>query len=98
MTAFKTGKVTEDGREVLFLPTSPNITTGFVIEVESSRITELDEDVEDARRLGDTAREAQADAERAFLVRELARAGLREGDAVLVSPRNSVGNSRSVEA
>ena len=48
MTAFKTGKQTEDGREVLFLPTSPNITTGFVIEVEPSRITELDEDVEDA--------------------------------------------------
>ncbi|ELY96684.1 hypothetical protein C482_14956 [Natrialba chahannaoensis JCM 10990] len=48
MTAFKTGKVTEDGREVLFLPTSPNITTGFVIEVRSERITELDEDVEDA--------------------------------------------------
>ncbi|AGB38388.1 DUF502 domain-containing protein [Natronococcus occultus] len=48
MTAFKTGKVTEDGREVLFLPTSPNITTGFVIEVEPGRITELDEDVEDA--------------------------------------------------
>ncbi|NKE34822.1 DUF502 domain-containing protein [Natronococcus sp. JC468] len=48
MTAFKTGKVTEDGREVLFLPTSPNITTGFVVEVESERITELDEDVEDA--------------------------------------------------
>lgn len=48
MTAFKTGRVTEDGREVLFLPTSPNITTGFVIEVESHRITELDENVEDA--------------------------------------------------
>ncbi|MBZ6494625.1 DUF502 domain-containing protein [Natrinema longum] len=48
MTAFKTGKVTDDGREVLFLPTSPNITTGYVIEVESDRITELDEDVEDA--------------------------------------------------
>jgi uncharacterized membrane protein len=48
MTAFKTGKITEDGREVLFLPTSPNITTGFVIEVESDRIEELDEDVEDA--------------------------------------------------
>ncbi|ELY51889.1 DUF502 domain-containing protein [Natronorubrum bangense] len=48
MTAFKTGKTTDDGREVLFLPTSPNITTGFVIEVESDRITELDEDVEDA--------------------------------------------------
>ncbi|ELY51627.1 DUF502 domain-containing protein [Natronolimnohabitans innermongolicus] len=48
MTAFKTGKTTDDGREVLFLPTSPNITTGFVIEVESERISELDEDVEDA--------------------------------------------------
>ncbi len=48
MTAFKTGKTTEDGREVLFLPTSPNITTGFVIEVESDQLTELDEDVEDA--------------------------------------------------
>ncbi|GAB3028752.1 DUF502 domain-containing protein [Natronobiforma cellulositropha] len=48
MTAFKTGKIADDGREVLFLPTSPNITTGFVIEVESHRITELDEDVEEA--------------------------------------------------
>ncbi|WP_255193420.1 DUF502 domain-containing protein [Natronobeatus ordinarius] len=48
MTAFKTGKKTSDGREVLFMPTSPNITTGFVIEVEPDRITELDEDVEDA--------------------------------------------------
>lgn len=48
MTAFKTGKVTKSGREVLFLPTSPNITTGFVVEVEPERITELDEDVEDA--------------------------------------------------
>lgn len=48
MTAFKTGKETDDGRVVLFLPTSPNITTGFVVEVEPEQITELDEDVEDA--------------------------------------------------
>ncbi|MDZ7731098.1 MAG: DUF502 domain-containing protein [Natrialbaceae archaeon] len=48
MTAFKTGKMTEDGREVLFLPTSPNITTGYVLEVESEDIMELDEDVETA--------------------------------------------------
>ena len=48
MTAFRTGKSADDGREVLFLPTSPNITTGFVIEVEPERLTELDEDVEDA--------------------------------------------------
>ena len=48
MTAFKTGKTTSDGREVLFVPTSPNITTGFVIEVEPDRISEIDEDVEEA--------------------------------------------------
>jgi uncharacterized membrane protein len=48
MTAFKTGKVTEDGRDVLFLPTAPNITTGYVIEVYPDRYTEMDERVEDA--------------------------------------------------
>ncbi|MFC6992808.1 DUF502 domain-containing protein [Haladaptatus sp. GCM10025707] len=48
MTAFKTGKMAPDGREVLFLPTSPNITTGFVIEAESDRFEEIDEKVEDA--------------------------------------------------
>ncbi|MEF8757227.1 MAG: DUF502 domain-containing protein [Halobacteriales archaeon] len=48
MTAFKTGKTTDDGRDVLFLPTAPNITTGFVIEVDPARYTELDERVEDA--------------------------------------------------
>ena len=48
MTAFKTGKTTDDGRDVLFLPTSPNITTGFVIEVESHEYTPTDESVEDA--------------------------------------------------
>ena len=48
MTAFKTGKRTKDGREVLFMPTAPNITTGFVMEVESEDITETDERVEEA--------------------------------------------------
>ena len=48
MTAFKTGKTTSDGREVLFLPTAPNITTGYVVEVEPDRYTEIDESVEDA--------------------------------------------------
>jgi uncharacterized membrane protein len=48
MTAFKTGRTTADGREVLFLPTAPNITTGFVIEVDPDDITETDERVEDA--------------------------------------------------
>ncbi len=48
MTAFKTGKSTEDGRDVLFLPTAPNITTGFVIEVDPDRYSETDERVEEA--------------------------------------------------
>ncbi|PSQ18619.1 hypothetical protein BRD00_04865 [Halobacteriales archaeon QS_8_69_26] len=48
MTAFKTGKRTEDGREVVFLPTAPNITTGFVLEVDPEDLTETDERVEDA--------------------------------------------------
>jgi uncharacterized membrane protein len=48
MTAFKTGKQTADGRETVFLPTAPNITTGFVIEVDPDDITETDERVEEA--------------------------------------------------
>ncbi|MBV0925361.1 MULTISPECIES: DUF502 domain-containing protein [Haloarcula] len=48
MTAFKTGKTTDDGRDVLFLPTAPNITTGFVIEVSPEDYEETDERVEDA--------------------------------------------------
>jgi uncharacterized membrane protein len=48
MTAFRTGKRTDDGREVIFLPTAPNITTGFVIEVDPGRVERSDETVEDA--------------------------------------------------
>ncbi|WP_324665183.1 DUF502 domain-containing protein [Haloarcula sediminis] len=65
MTAFKTGQTTEDGRDVLFLPTAPNITTGFVIEVESDTYEETDERVEDALTrilsagFGDTEERAQ---------------------------------------
>lgn len=47
-TVFKTGNRAEDGREIIFLPTAPNITSGLVIEVESDRIIETDEDVEEA--------------------------------------------------
>jgi uncharacterized membrane protein len=48
MTAFKTGKQAPDGREVIFLPTAPNITTGFVVEIDDDRVEESDETVEDA--------------------------------------------------
>ncbi|ELK55490.1 DUF502 domain-containing protein [Haloferax sp. Atlit-47N] len=48
MTAFKTGKTTKDGREVVFMPTAPNITTGFVMEVDPEDIEETGEKVEEA--------------------------------------------------
>ena len=48
MTAFKTGKSTSDGRDLLFLPTAPNITSGFVVEVKPENYEETDERVEDA--------------------------------------------------
>jgi uncharacterized membrane protein len=48
MTAFQTGRRAEDGRELLFLPTAPNITTGFVIEVDEERFEATGETVEDA--------------------------------------------------
>ncbi len=47
-TAFKTGGKTEGGREVIFLPTAPNITSGFVIEIDPDRFEEADESVEEA--------------------------------------------------
>lgn len=48
MTAFKTGKQTDDGREIVFMPTAPNITTGFVLELEQDDFEESDEVVEEA--------------------------------------------------
>ncbi|WP_336036067.1 DUF502 domain-containing protein [Halobacterium yunchengense] len=48
LTAFKTGKTAEDGREVVFMPTAPNITSGFVMEVESGDIIKTSESTEDA--------------------------------------------------
>lgn len=48
MTAFKTGNRTEDGREILFLPTAPNITSGLILEVKPEEIIETDESAEKA--------------------------------------------------
>jgi uncharacterized membrane protein len=48
MTAFRTGKSTPDGRDVLFLPTAPNITTGYVVEVDPEKYEATDETVEEA--------------------------------------------------
>ena len=63
------------------------------------RMAEIEDDIEQARALADTSREAQADAERDFLVRELARAaglGGRDRRAASASERARSGVTRAV--
>lgn len=43
VTGYRTGNTGENGREVLFVPTSPNVTTGFVVEAEEDEIIETDD-------------------------------------------------------
>ena len=63
-------------------------------EAYRRRLAEIDEDIDDARASGDEVREAQADLERDFLVRELSRAvglGGRDRRAGSASERARVG-------
>ena len=63
------------------------------------RLAEIDDDIEQARAIGDTERAAQADTERDFLIRELARAfGLsgRGRRAASASERARAGVTRAV--
>ena len=63
------------------------------------RLAEIEDDIEQARALGDTERAAQADAERDFLVRELSRAvglGGRDRRAASASERARVAVTRAV--
>ncbi len=48
ITGFKTGNINEDGKNLVFVPTSPNITSGFVVEIEDQWIHQTDESVADA--------------------------------------------------
>jgi hypothetical protein len=68
-------------------------------EAYRRRLAEIDEDIEDARTSGDDVRAARADAERDFLVRELARAfglGGRARRAGSASERARAGVTRAV--
>jgi len=63
------------------------------------RLSEIDEDIEAARSLGDLEREAQAEAEREFLLRELSRAfglGGRARRAGSSSERARAGVTRAI--
>ena len=46
VTAFTTGRMTDDGRVICFFPTAPNITTGYVIEVEEEDVERTGESLE----------------------------------------------------
>ncbi len=48
LTGFKTGGEASDGRQFVFIPTSPNITSGIVAELEPEEILDTDESVQDA--------------------------------------------------
>jgi hypothetical protein len=63
------------------------------------RLAEIEDDIEQARALGDTERAAQAGAERDFLVRELSRAvglGGRDRRAASASERARVAVTRAI--
>ena len=63
------------------------------------RLAEIEDDIEQARATGDAERDAQADAERDFLVRELSRAvglGGRDRRAASASERARAGATRAV--
>ena len=48
VTAFRTGTRTPDGRETVFVPGAPDVTSGLVVEVESEDVIETDETLLDA--------------------------------------------------
>jgi tetratricopeptide (TPR) repeat protein len=65
------------------------------------RLAEIEEDIEEARAMGDAEREAQADTERDFLIRELSRAiglGGRDRRAGSASERARVAVTRAVRS
>jgi tetratricopeptide (TPR) repeat protein len=87
------------------VPTRSNLgDAGEILDAQAKnayrrRLAEIDDDIEQARATGDDQRAAQADAERGFLVRELARAfGLsgRSRRAASASERARSGVTRAV--
>ncbi|MFL5894042.1 MAG: transcriptional regulator [Thermoleophilaceae bacterium] len=83
---------------------APDNDAGELLDAEAKeayrrRLEEIDEDIEQARALSDAQREAQADAERDFLVRELSRAvglGGRDRRAGSASERARAAVTRAI--
>jgi tetratricopeptide (TPR) repeat protein len=105
LVAAETGRASRgDSGQVANLPHSALGDAGEILDARARdayrrRITEIDDDIEQARAIGDAERLAQADAERDFLVRELARAfglGGRGRRAASASERARAAVTRSV--
>jgi hypothetical protein len=93
-----------DGSQAAGLPRSAFGDAGEILDARAKdayrrRLAEIEDDIEQAHAMGDAARAAQADAERDFLVRELARAfGLdgRDRRAASASERARAGVTRAI--
>ena len=105
LVAAETGPGTQADRgQAANLPHSALGDAGEILDARAKdayrrRLTEIDDDIEQAHATGDTERAAQADTERGFLVRELARAfGLsgRGRRAASASERARAGVTRAI--
>ena len=105
LTAAETGTVAQvDSGQAVGLSRTPLGDAGEILDVQAKdayrrRLAEIEDDIEQARALGDPERAAQADAERDFLVRELSRAvglGGRDRRAASASERARAGVTRAV--
>ncbi|MGH9244310.1 MAG: transcriptional regulator [Acidimicrobiales bacterium] len=93
-----------DSSQAATLPRSALGDAGEILDARAKdayrrRLAEIEDDIDQASALGDTERAAQADAERDFLVRELARAvglGGRDRRAASASERARAGVTRAV--
>ena len=105
LVAAETGRGAQvDSGQAADLPRSALGDAGEMLDARAKdayrrRLAEIDDDIEQARAIGDAERAAQADAERDFLVRELARAfglGGRDRRAASASERARAGVTRAV--
>ena len=98
------GLVQVDGDQVTSLPRSAFGDAGEILDAQAKdayrrRLAEIDDDIDQAHAAGDGERAAQADAERDFLIRELAGAvglGGRDRRAASTSERARAGVTRAV--
>jgi hypothetical protein len=105
LVAAETGSGAQgDSSQAASLPRSALGDAGEILDARAKdayrrRLAEIEDDIDQARAIGDTERAAQADAERDFLVRELARAvglGGRDRRAASASERARVAVTRAV--